>query len=408
MNTVPSESAIPKEQFPSRKFFSIRSQAQILGNPAPGAPPPLSFFWARNAIFYSLEALGISPGAHVLLPAYLCRAAVEPFEVFGTDVEFYPINRSCEPDLAALEAKITPRTKAILVVHYFGFPQRIDTLRALCDRRRLFLIEDCAHVLQGLFDGRPLGAFGDASVFSWRKFLPIYDGGELWLRRPSVGLPPRWQKESFPFTLKVAKSLVDKTLENSTGTFAKSFAWAIEFVKAAVKRLRRESSDTPLFELDSNRATFDTSLVNQKMSRVSRWLRMHSDIPSIVARRCENFRFLRDHLQGLPGVILLHADLPDTVCPWIFPVFLNDVPFAHLRLQNEGVPAVNWGGVRPPAVDSASFADADFLYDNLVFLPVHQDLSRNNLEAIVRAVQKVAASVARPLEPELSKLSGIA
>ncbi len=396
MNAASSTFTIPKEQFLSWEFFSLLGRP--LAAPVADAPRPLSFFWARNAILYSLKALGISPGAHVLLPAYLCRAAVEPFEVFGAEVEFYPISRSCEPDIVELEAKVTPRTKAILVAHYFGFPQPIDKLRALCDRHHLYLIEDCAHVLQGSFYGQPLGTFGDAGVFSWRKFLPIYDGGDLWLRRRSeVPLPP-WQKESLAFTLKVAKSLVDKTLENSSGILAKCFSWAIESVKSAAKRLRGTSSDAPLFALDSNRATFDISLVNQKVSRVSSWLRTHSDVPAIAAKRRENFQFLLDRLRGLPHVTLLHAELPDTTCPWIFPIFLGDIPDAHLRLQSEGIPAVNWSGVRPPAVDCAAFPDAAFLYDNLTFLPVHQDLTRAHLDAIIRGVQKVAAEA-----PSLSK-----
>jgi perosamine synthetase len=405
VKTVAAPLTIPREQFPSWKYFSFFPEP--LSSRVTGAPRPLSFFWARNAIFFSLKALGISPGAHVLLPAYLCRAAVEPFEIFGADVEFYPINRRCEIDLAELEARITPRTQAILVVHYFGFPQPIDRLRALCDRHRLDLLEDCAHVLQGSLDGRPLGTFGDASVFSWRKFLPIYDGGDLWLRKPFAVPLPAWQKESPAFTLKVAKSLLDRALENSSGLLSKSLSWAIESIKAFAKSIRRESNDAPLFALDSNRATFDTSLVNQKMSRVSRWLRTRSDIPAIARKRRENFEFLRDHLYELPGVTLLHAELPDSVCPWIFPIFLNDVPSAHIRLQQEGIPAVNWAGVRPAAVDSAAFPDANVLYDDLIFLPVHQSLTSRNLEAIVLAVQKVAAAAVRPLEPELPKLSGI-
>lgn len=397
---------IPKEQFSFRRFFSLSHQ--LYSFPATDSPSPLSFFWARNAIFYGLKALGISPGAHVLLPAYLCRAAVEPFEVFGANVQFYPINRSCEPDLAEIEARIKPHTEAILVVHYFGFPQPINKLRALCDRHRLCLIEDCAHVLQGSFDGRPLGTFGDASVFSWRKFLPIYDGGDLWLRKPSKAHPPAWQTESLPFTLKVAKSLVDRILQNTSGIFARCFSWFLKSVMSAAKRLRRKPSDTPLFELDSNRSTFDTSLVNQKMSRASNWLRTHSDLPAIAARRRENFLYLRDQLRGLPHVTLLHTDLPDSVCPWVCPIFLNDVSCVHLRLQDLGIPAVNWAGVRPPTVDSTAFPDADFLYDNLIFLPVHQDLTRGNLDAIVRGVQKISADTAHRPGPEISTFSGVA
>jgi len=133
---------------------------------------------------------------------------------------------------------------------------------------------------------------------------------------------------------------------------------------------------------------------------------VHSDIQAITTRRRENFLFLRDHLCGLSRVTLLHGDLPDSVCPWVFPIFLNDVPCAHLRLQDEGIPAVNWGGVRPPTVNSAAFPDADFLYDNLIFLPIHQDLTRGNLDSIIRGIQRVVAA-ARQREREVSKFSGM-
>jgi perosamine synthetase len=407
--TAPApESAVPREQFPSWQYFSVLHRRE---EPAHAAPrDAISFFWARNAIYHALHALAISPGAHVLLPAYLCRAAVEPFEFFGANVEFYSIGRICEPDFSEIEAKITPRTEAILAAHYFGFPQRIDAFRAICDRHRIALIEDCAHVLRGSFQGRPLGSFGDASVFSWRKFLPIYDGGELWLNHPRRPLVPGWRKETFPFTLKVAKSLFDKTLENSTSFLAKSLSLSFESLKSAAKRLRRSSApDAPLFALDSNRATFDDSLLNQRMSRVSRWLRAHCDLPAIRENRRHNFQFLLAELRNLPGITLLHHELPDSVCPWIFPIFFNNVPDAHLLLQSEGIPAVNWVGVRPPALNPKAFPDADFLYDNLIFLPVHQNISAAGLESIVRAVKKISASgAAQPQQVEFARSSKIA
>jgi hypothetical protein len=204
--------------------------------------------------------------------------------------------------------------------------------------------------------------------------------------------PPAWQQESFLFTLKVAKSLADKIFENSTGTLLSACSVAIESVKSTVKGLRKKSGDAPLFELDSNRATFDPGLVNQGMSRLSRWLTKHSDISAIAANRRENYWYLSERLRGLPRVTLLHAELPNTVCPWVFPVILDGIPHAHLRLQEEGIPAVNWQGVRPPALRLGAHPDADFLYDNLVFLPIHQNITSKGLESIVSAVKKVSAS----------------
>src|SRR5262245_37533040 len=137
-----------------------------------------SFFWARNAIYHSLKLLGVEPGGRVLLPAYVCRAAVDPFLAYGLDIEFYSVKRDCKANLSDIEERITAKTRAILLVHYFGFPQEIATVRRICDRFQVALIEDCAHVLRGDVDGREMGAFGDAAVFSWRKLLPLFDGAE--------------------------------------------------------------------------------------------------------------------------------------------------------------------------------------------------------------------------------------
>lgn len=390
MNALETTSlAVPKEQFLCleflRGFVDSNFSAQANGTRS------YEFFWARNALYYALKALGISKGAQVLLPAYLCRAAVEPFEAYGCEVRFYGIGRNCDADLSEVESKITARTEAVLAVHYFGFPQRILEFRTICDRHGVALIEDCAHILPAPLEDQTQGGVGDASIFSWRKFLPVYDGGELRLKRPCEKLPVPWSKETIPFVLKVAKSLLDQSFENSNSSVAKGISAAIETLRDWGKKLRRASVDKPLFALDSNSATFDTSLLNQRMSLISRWIRAHSDISAIMSRRRENYLFLRRRLQSTPGVRLLHHNLPDDVCPWVLPLFFEGVTDGHLLLQEYGIPAVNWAGVRSPAVTRGAFPDADFLYDSLIFLPVHQNLRAHAREAIVEAVQKVSA-----------------
>jgi hypothetical protein len=80
------------------------------------------------------------------------------------------------------------------------------------------------------------------------------------------------------------------------------------------------------------------------------------------------------------------------VCPWVFPLFFDGLANAHLLLRSRGIPAVTWGGVRPPAINSVNFPEADFLYDNLVFLPVHQNLTAEALHQVVEAVHEVRAT----------------
>jgi perosamine synthetase len=393
MNAYRESFSVPKEQFPSWRYMTAFAQNNT---PPQETARSYFFFWARNAIYYSLRALGISPGAHVLVPAYICKAAVEPFEVFGAEVEFYGVGRNCESDFSEIESKITSRTEAVLAVHYFGFPQRIVEFREICDRHGLALIEDCAHVLGGAGNGYLLGTFGDASVFSWRKFLPIYDGGELRMKRPSNGLHVAWRKETLPFTLKVTKSLLDRLFEQSTSPVTASVSAGVESLKSIWRLLSGAPENKPLFELDSNSAAFDQSLLDQRMSRVSQWILRHSDVTAIRSKRRQNFLFLREHLKSLRGLTLLYSDMPSNVCPWVFPLFFEQIANAHLLLRREGIPAVTWGGVRPQGINPATFPDADYLYDNLVFLPVHQDLDTRELELIVETVRKLCpAAVSR-------------
>src|SRR5262249_31065683 len=147
--------------------------------------------------------------SRVLIPSYICRAAVDPFLAYGMDIDFYSIKMDCAVDLDDIQNRITPKTKAILAAHYFGFPQQIGRIRDICDRHQIALIEDCAHVLCGEIDGKPIGSFGDASIFSWRKFLPVYDGGELVMNRPPQIRRIDTAKETPLFTLRVALNVLE-------------------------------------------------------------------------------------------------------------------------------------------------------------------------------------------------------
>jgi len=379
---------MPKEPRLSWAFLAGRSRFDHLPGFAQTVRRYL-FFWARNAIFHSLKALNVSPGERVLVPAYICAAAVEPIAAYGAEVVFYDVRKDCLPDFSEIEAKIDARTRAVLALHYFGFPQPIQQFRNLCDRRGLWLIEDCAHVLRGQLDGRALGSFGEASVFSWRKFLPLFDGGELVLNCQRE-LDLEWGREGALFTLKVAKSLVDPLVEDGRHPLLRIPSRTIEVSKNVLLRLVGSSgrAKQPL-AIYSSSASFDPEMVNFPMSRLSRMILAHSDIPAVVAKRWSHYLHLQERLGRIDGLNLLFTPLPAGVCPWVFPIFFEDVPDAHIALREIGIPAVTWGGVRYPGISKALFPQAHFLYENLVFLPLHQNLEEQDLELIAAAVRSV-------------------
>jgi perosamine synthetase len=278
-----------------------------------------------------------------------------------------------------------------MAVHHFGFPRGIRELRALCDRRGLLLLEDCAHVMQVDPVERPLGTLGDASVFSWRKFLPLYDGGELLLnlRTQKSAADISWQTESLLFTLKAVKNLLEEILPErvSEGPVEEEAPF-----KDGTLESEASLDHTPPLRVDRNSSVFLRGHANFPMSRASRLFFPHFSLARIGSKRRDNYLYLQAKLSMIGGVRSLHEELPASIVPWMFPVFIGESPNMHRSLRQLGIPAVSWGDVRHPRFSSRDFPNADFLYENLVFLPIHQDLDERAMDLIVETVKKVRRS----------------
>ncbi len=128
----------------------------------------------------ALEALGIGAYDEVIVPAMTWQATAAAC----VDVNAIPILTDIEPDtwnldLDAVEAAITPKTRAIIVVHLYGCMTDIDRLQKICRKHNLFLIEDCAHQHGSFWKGKGIGSFGDVSSWSFQesKVLSSGEGG---------------------------------------------------------------------------------------------------------------------------------------------------------------------------------------------------------------------------------------
>jgi dTDP-4-amino-4,6-dideoxygalactose transaminase len=120
-----------------------------------------------DALRLAGRAAGIRPGDEVLIQANAFMAAVEALVDLGAvpvpvDVRLEDLG----PDLDDLTARITPKTRAIMVVHLYGFPVDLMPIVDLARARDLVLIEDCSHAHGARYDGRCVGGFGAASAFS--------------------------------------------------------------------------------------------------------------------------------------------------------------------------------------------------------------------------------------------------
>ena len=254
-------------------------------------------------------------------------------------------------------------------------------------------IEDCAHVQSGIIAGRSLGTWGDASVFSWRKFFPLFDGGELILNRADCELNFQPAHESALFTLRAAKNVLESSFARLQSV---SNSPTDQHVETSSQSASSNGNAGPRragpLGVDNNSPSFQSEMVNFPMSRTSRFLLECADFPAAARARRENYKLLAEAVRDFAGVRPLFADLPESVVPYVFPAVF-DASDSHLPLRRAGIPAVSWEGVRHAMADKREFPGAGFLYDHAVFLPVHQELTRADLESIARAVRAVNASV---------------
>jgi selenocysteine lyase/cysteine desulfurase len=134
----------------------------------------------RTAIALLAAASGLEPGDEVLLSAYNCGTEVDALLAAGLQVRCIECDEQGFLPIDRLKDEIGPRTRAIYVIHLFGWPHPLEEIDDWRKQRGLVLLEDCALALfSETDDGVPLGTCGDASVFSFPKTLPTPDGGAL-------------------------------------------------------------------------------------------------------------------------------------------------------------------------------------------------------------------------------------
>lgn len=134
------------------------------------------------ALHSAFFGLGLEPGDEVIAPTYTFLSTVMPLFV----VNAVPVLVDCEPDTgnidpAVIEAAVTARTRAVVVVHLNGHACDMAPIAALCRRRGLRLVEDASHAHGATHEGVRVGAFGDVSVFSLQgaKLTAAGQGGLL-------------------------------------------------------------------------------------------------------------------------------------------------------------------------------------------------------------------------------------
>ena len=362
------------------------------------------YFSARYALAGCLTVLGLKPGDAVLLPSYNCGAEIDPIMYSKIRPVFYKIGRDLLVDFDDLVKKITQDVKAILVIHYLGFPQPVGQIKQICTEKNLFLIEDCAHALLSNYNGRPLGSYGDASIFSLLKTLPVPNGGVLVINNANIKQNLCFVKPNlFATSFYAAELLKHKTYGNDSSTkenilriLSNVVFFSLSSVRLMFAGFRKYFNPQGLYLVKPDSHLFVESLRPWGISGLSERIINRTNFEEIKNFRRRNFEYLLEYFLKNERGILPFKELPSGVCPLFFPIiFESGEKRAKLyeALKGKGVITHPWWDGFHPEVPWNEFPDAAYLKTRLFGLPIHQDLTPVQLDFVIEEFEKAYRDV---------------
>lgn len=342
-----------------------------------------SFIQGRYALAEALRRAEAGPGQAVLLPAFHCRVMVESALYLGAQAEFYPVLADFRPDFAALASRLAAGgmpVVALVLTHYFGFPNALAEAADFCQRHGIALIEDCAHAFYGESNGRLLGTVGRYAIASPWKFLPVRDGGLL---RDNTGG-------------KAIQHTAQPCLAEVKGLAAILQVWGRRVrhrsplpdidVAALGEQARLIAARSRVRTPNPGLKEFVPERVLLAALRSSRWLTTHAPHEQIARRRRDNYQQWLEGVRGLSGVQALFPSLPEGVVPYAFPLLVDAAGLGFHFLKLAGMPIWRWEDMA--VTDCAISRDYRI---RLLQLPCHQDVQAQELAWMIRTVQHLSS-----------------
>lgn len=310
----------------------------------------LGFNSGTGALHVALLSCDVQPGDQVITTSM----TAEPTNTTILQVGAVPVFADVDPntgnlDPISVEAAITERTRAILVVHYAGYPARLKDLRDIADRNGIALIEDCAHALGARHGGASVGMIGDAAIFSFQaiKHMTTIDGGALVLRDPS--------------RVRAARKLRWFGLEKGV----------------------------PRTEVDIEQAGYKYNMSNVTATI---GLKQLDSIDHTIARHISNGRFFDSELSGISGLSVVPSEQGIVSSYWLYTLLADDSDAVEKCLADVGVLASKLH--RPNHLHSVfapyrrDMPGLEDFYRRLVHIPCGWWVTDEDREKIVAALQK--------------------
>lgn len=337
----------------------------------------------RYALYDAYRLSGIGPDGTLLVPAYHCRTMLDPAVRLRARILLYPLDEKLVPNLKSL-ASLVDRSeipvRALLLTHYFGFPQSAEAIEDFCKHRGITLIEDCSHALIRPREQSSLGKIGQLVVASPYKFCPSEDGGVLFFGNGEMDL-------ALPQTVRG----MGYELRSFARGFRRSFECkgkdrlCVAMLGDEIQLLRTSNVgqgseiDQPASQLS---AMYDPSEESRSGLAVSSIIVKASNSDRIAEARQRNFLRWLGAVQEIPHCKPLFDHLPVDVVPYMFPLHIQ-YPNPHFfMLKKLGMPIWRWDDM---GISGCPVATDYRLH--LLHLPCHQSLTDDEMRWMIEALK---------------------
>jgi dTDP-4-amino-4,6-dideoxygalactose transaminase len=307
----------------------------------------------------------------------MCGVEAEAVIAAGFAARLYRVEaETLQASCGAVEAALTPDTAAVLVTHYFGFPQRaILDIRDRCSSFGAFLIEDCAHALGSCLDGQPLGTIGDLSFFSLRKSIPVPHGGALVVNRPELRLPVALQPSASAVSFDLLVYLIQRAGVVQAGIPID------EIYRSLGHEVDRFGPRLP------KHGGYDLGL-----SVLARLLFQSIDVAAHLDARRAVFRRYGEFFRQRPSSVFhpLYWDSPNDVSPPFFPAVVaqgSERGYNMLSAKGCTAPIPFWS-LRYERAEIAVYPEIAKLKEQLMILPLTDPLTDAELGNAVDALEE--------------------
>jgi perosamine synthetase len=334
----------------------------------------------KTAIKLALEILNLKENSKILFPSYFCGSEIDPILKSGIKPVLYRVDLNCNMDIEDVYAKIDKQTSAIFITHYFGFPQNQDKINELRSNTNLALIEDCAHSLFGMVNGKAIGSIGDAAIYSFKKVLALPDGGALVLRdryKNNVLMNRTSMRRIYRDTFTILKPYLLRKLTE------------YKLYQNFMYKMRSYKNDGKLHDnnIPSN-YYWNQKMEKKKISKLSQILMERIDFDDIVKRRRSNYQLMFNALKYEKKIRILYKELEKGISPLCFPILVENRDKVAISLGEKSIDAIWWWKGYHKDVTITDFPEAQYLKNNIIALPIHQDISDNDVDYIVDNLKK--------------------